>query len=195
MDEVLVTEQVIGIPFYIKVWLIMELSKEDNRIAIKNKYKRIFKETLPEFIINEVFKEHYEDIQNLKRFIKNDLDSHEMSNPYNRMDNYKRIAGLAEEGVLAGADVLGNPVFKVDLNAALKANELAQKEIQQSITNELKLLEIMIKTDKFNPVQGLGNNTPVIAQDHLNETIEGEARQITTDTDKYFKDEGGDSKP
>jgi hypothetical protein len=181
-------------PFYKKVWLITEMARTDNIYAVKDKYRRVFRETSSEesieSIIGQISRQYKSDINILRKFAREDLESHEMSSPRVRLDNYKRIAKMAEEGVPSGADALGNPIYKVDLKAAIDANKQAREETNMVIQNELRLLQIVVQSERLKQVQMTSGNTDLAGSgNHLEVTEVVDPKRITTDNHQYFDDD------
>jgi len=167
-------------PFFKKVWLIMELARTNNQLEIKNKYKRIFKTVLPDSVILETIKVHVSDIAELKSVARLDLESHELSSPYKRMEYFEQIRIMCMEGFENGVDAMGAPSIKKDPAGALKALTAARDESNIVIQNELKLLQIYVQGEKLKLLQ-----SPGPLQEHGEPPPDN--KKISTDTDQFFK--------
>ena len=168
-------------PFYKKVWLLTELARTENPLAIKTKYKRIFGIGLPEAILQETSQVYRQDIIELRKIAKVDLESHKLASAYARMDKYERIEEMCYEGFETGTiDILGNPVIRKDPATALKAVQAGREEQNQVYQNELKLLQILVQERKLNPTTS--SSVPCEAEDEVVEA----GNVPESDNDKFF---------
>lgn len=173
-------------PFYRKVWLLTELARTENPIAIQTKYRRIFGMNLSEAIIHETSTIHRQDIIELRKIAKVDLESHKLASAYARMDKYERIEEMCYEGFETGTiDIMGNPVIKKDPATALKAVQAGREEQNQVIQNELKLLQIMGQYNALNKSTSTGSADPCGIADVTD--AEPPTKKIETDTAQYFE--------
>lgn len=172
-------------PFYRKVWLLTELARTENPLAIQTKYKRIFGANLSDSIIHETSVVHKQDIIELRKAAKIDLESHELAQAYKRMDKYAAIEEMCMEGYETGTfDMLGNNSIKKDPATALKAVIAGRDEQNQVYQNELKLLQIMSQYQKLN-----GPTLTASDMSGTAEVIDAEptSKKIETDSAKFFE--------
>jgi hypothetical protein len=153
------------IPFYKKCWIFIEMTRSDNRIELKNNYRRIFNETLTDSVIQEIFTNHMVDINTLKELARADLQSHELANPKHRMDRYQKIAKTCNEGFYTGAvDATGMPIIKVDPKTELEAIKAAKEECNMEMQNQIKLLQIAVMKEKLGSTTYGGEGPTLIGQ-------------------------------
>lgn len=172
-------------PFYKKVWLLTELARTENPIAIQTKYRRIFGINLSEAIIHETSVVHRQDIIELRKIAKVDLESHKLASAYTRMDDYEDIKNMCYDGFETGTiDIMGNPVIKKDPATALKAVIAGREEQNQVIQNELKLLQIMGLYQK-NSSPSTGTSDPCGISDVTEASGEQPTLKIETDSQYY----------
>lgn len=169
-------------PFHRKVWLLTELARTENPLAIQTKYKRIFGSNLSEAILHENSVIHRQDIIELRKAAKIDLESHKLSSAYLRMDKYQEIEQMCYDGFETGTiDILGNPVIKKDPATALKAVIAGRDEQNQVYQNELKLLQIMSQYQKLN-----GTSTGSADPCSVSEVVEADQPTIKIETDSQY---------
>jgi len=168
-----------------KTWLINELAKTDNRTELKNKYKRIFGKVIPDVILASLTSEYEKDIAELKSCVKAEIDSHEFSSAYFRIEKMKGIYEMCIEGYINGITEVG-PVLKQDPQGALAALKAIREEKQTEVQNELKLLQILVQSNRLTTKTGPVDNSQVT--DHVeDETVT--TVQVKTDNDIFFPGE------
>lgn len=165
-----------------KSWLINELAKTDNRTELKNRYKRIFGKVVSDVILASLTEEFKADIAELKGFVKAEIDSHPFSSPYKRICEMKEIYDLCKEGYAVGYNEFG-PITRVDPTAALAALKAIKEEKQTEVQNELKLLQILVQSNRL--TTNTGSTSDANVTDHVEEES-STIVQVESDNDKFF---------
>lgn len=180
-NQLLVPDE--GFPESHKFWLITELARTDNHIEIKNKYSRIWGQSLEDSTLNEVFTKNNKAIQELKNRITEDLESHPMSSEYARIDALDGIKKDAIDGVPSGQlDINGNVCVKVELNAAIAAIRAIGEIKHQKALENLKLLQIMVQSERLKAPGTPTNTNDKDAKPHM-DSVNAEVTEIKSDMD------------
>lgn len=165
-----------------KSWLINELAKTSNMTELKNRYKRIFGKVVPDVILASLNEEFGSDIAELKACVKTEIDSHELSSPYRRIQEYEKIYNKCMDGIMVGINECG-PIIKEDPAQALAALKAIKDEKQTEVQNELKLLQILVQSNRLTTGTGTTTNPDVTA--HIEEES-STVVQVESDNDKFF---------
>lgn len=186
MAEELIPEPIVLKEWH-KAWLLNELAKPaSDQVAIRAKYKRVFKEDLHEVVLQGFVDDHRADIEELAKSIKGEVEGHPMADPFRRLNTFQEIKEMALEGVCVGIDKQGDPVIAVNLQAALNATKECREEIKTIRQHELDLLKMILEQAKRTETKA-----PKIEVKKLDEIGEAPTPNITiqTDTDQYFEDD------
>lgn len=164
-----------------RTWIVNELGRTENKLAVQMKFKKTFGRLLPDPPIDELIRSRSEEIEELRKAHRNTIDSHEWGDPRARMEKYKEIALKAEQGILKGIDKNGNHIIEEDLKLAADMVTRCREEQDRENKNNLELLKLYVLMNKngFANTGGMGG-----AQDLPPE--EATDAELSTDTDQYF---------
>lgn len=165
-----------------KSWLINELAKTPNKTELKNRYKRIFGKVVPDVILASLEEEFGTDIAELQTYVKAEIDSHELSSPYARIVEMKEIYDMCKLGYETGMTEFG-PITRRDPANALAALKAIKEEKQTEVQNELKLLQILVQSNRMTTNTGSTKNENVT--DHVEEESTTVV-QVQSDNDQFF---------
>lgn len=172
-----------------RIWIINELGRTESKLAVQIKFKETWGKSLPDIVIDPIIDSSGAQIQDLRNAYRGTIDSHEWGNARNRMDEFKRLAQKAEEGICKGIDKNGNMIVEEDLRLAADMIKACREEQDRERTYGLNLLGLMIKANKTPQKIDSGANPE--GSEHVGEegTTVTDVEEAPTDTDQYFSDE------
>lgn len=165
-----------------KIWIVNELGRTENKLAVQMKFRKTFDKLLPDPQIDELIGARASEIEELRKAHRNTIDSHEWGDPRNRMEKFKQIAEKAEQGVLKGIDKNGNHIIEEDMELVRKCLINCREEQDRENKNNLELLKLMILMNRGN---GIANTGGMVGAKDVPPEDSTDA-DITTDTDQYF---------
>lgn len=170
-------------------WIINELARTENIMAVQVKYKNTWGAHLPDHEVKKMYEIHKSDVDQLRNVYKDAIDNHEWGSPVKRMDEYRRIAELAEQGVCVGVSKEGEPFYKAELKVALDCIRSCKEEQEAILNRDLALLKILMSGNKLPDDQIIATNIPGSVDAEVVNNEENAPRKASTDTDQYFQDD------
>lgn len=165
-----------------RIWIINELGRTESKLAVQIKFKETWGKSLPDLIIDPIIDGASTQIQDLRNAYRGTIDSHEWGNARNRMDEFKRLAQKAEEGICKGIDKNGNMIVEEDLRLAADMIKACREEQDRERNYALSILNAMIKANRT--PQKLDSGAKVEGSEQVSD--EPTDAEISTDTDQYF---------
>jgi hypothetical protein len=164
-----------------RIWIINELGRTESKLAVQIKFKETWGKSLPDHLVDPIIVNYGDQIKDIRKAYRATIDSHEWGNARNRMDEFKRLAEKAEQGICKGVDRNGNMIIEEDLRLVADMIKACREEQDRERAYALKWVDLMIKANK----------TPTVLDSTTtedNNTVT-DAEETSTDTDQYFPDE------
>lgn len=168
-----------------KTWIVNELGRTENKLAVQMKFRKTFDKLLPDPQIDELIGARADEIEELRKAHRNTIDSHEWGDPRKRMEKFKEIADKAEQGIQKGIDKNGNYIVEEDMELVRKCLINCREEQDRENKNNLELLKLYVLMNR----NGIANTGGMGGAQNLppeEDSSITDAEETPTDTDKYF---------
>lgn len=165
-----------------RIWIINELGRTESKLAVQIKFQETWGQSLPDILIDPIIDSSGAQIQELRNAYRGSIDSHVWGSARNRMDEFKRLAEKAEQGICKGVDKHGNMIIEEDLRLSADMIKACREEQDRERTHALKVLDLAIKANRIPNKIDTGGS--IEGSEHvIDETIDAD---VSTDTDQYF---------